>query len=578
MKNPKQKLKNILLLLTVFFAISCSKDVYEEEFNEEKIIKKRITFEEFSSNKKAIKEFTVAKNELQSKSFESKSFERAAYNQDLNIVIDTDNIQLIEIDDYKSYTIPFIAEGRENKVDNIVIVEKGNYIDVKFISYNLTKQQLSLMNFGTIENTILLRNKNAIETECNSIVDTAEIYINPATGQISGYVVTYANPCQGTAGNSYIIQYIDSEGSTGGDGSSSGDFSGGNNSGILNFWSNLFGNNYSNGGFGTGEIYTLGGGGLGGSNTSNLGGSIDDNWDSTDVVTNPVISEINSQNAALMLEVSAYLNHLKNQNTVINQFLTNNSNVYQFIINYVLQNGGLTQELKNTINFTLNNIGSVYTTLEQNSNNLTTDEVEVLKNKAFQFLILHGAWLAGQSATTQQSILQNLTSLEKIDNIDKLTDVAIATGTTFTIDPTVNATNGQVFNNANDLEDYLNAGNSSNSTTQVNNINGERISTAVFDLDILINLEIDIKQSTNPFSVSDVTSDLTGFTFTRSWHQTSYYKNQMLNNPSSYQVGVKGRLESSIFFNGIGTIYVKNKHFEVLFDKINGHIWGTIQH
>lgn len=242
---------------------------------------------------------------MQSASFESASFERAAYNQDLNIVIDTDNIQLIENDDYKSYTIPFIAEGRENKVDNIVIVEKGNYIDVKFISYNLTKQQLSLMNFGTIENTILLRNKNAIETECNSIVDTAEIYINPATGQISGYVVTYADPCPGTAGNSYIIQYIDSEGSTSGDGSSSGDFSGGNNSGILNFWSNLFGNNYSNGGFGTGEIYTLGGVGLGGSNTSNLGGSIDDNWDSTDVVTNPVISDINSQNAALMLDVSA---------------------------------------------------------------------------------------------------------------------------------------------------------------------------------------------------------------------------------------------------------------------------------
>ena len=117
MKNPKQKLKNILFLVTVLFAFSCSKDIYEEELLNEKITKKRITFKEFSTNKKAIKEFTAAKNELQSASFESSSYERTQYNQDLNIVIDTDNIQLIEIDDYKTYTIPFLAEGRENKVD-----------------------------------------------------------------------------------------------------------------------------------------------------------------------------------------------------------------------------------------------------------------------------------------------------------------------------------------------------------------------------------------------------------------------------------------------------------------------------
>jgi hypothetical protein len=389
MKNPKQKLKNILFLVTVLFAFSCSKDIYEEELLNEKITKKRITFKEFSTNKKAIKEFTAAKNELQSASFESSSYERTQYNQDLNIVIDTDNIQLIEIDDYKTYTIPFLAEGRENKVDNIVIVENGNYIDVMFISYNLTKQQLSQMNFGTIDNTILLRNNNAIETDCNTIRDKVEIWINPVTNQISGYLVTYANPCPGTVGNTYVIQHLDGGGSTGGDGSSSssvGNFSGINNFEILNFWNNLSGNSYINGGYGTGEIYTLGSGGLG-SNASNIGGDSNYNLDNTVILTNPVISSINMQNAAFMLEVSAYLNLLKNQNTVINQFLTNNSNYYQFIINYVLQNGGLTQELKNTINFTLNNIGSVYTTLEQNSNNLTTDELEVLKNNALMFLL-----------------------------------------------------------------------------------------------------------------------------------------------------------------------------------------------
>lgn len=392
------------ILATTIFVSSCSQELFEEQLLKEKITKKKITFEEFSSNKKAVKKFTIAKNELQ-----SASFERAQSNHDLNIVIDTDNIQLIENDDYKSYTIPFIAQGRENKVDNMVIIEKGNYIDVKFISYNLTKQQLSQMNFGTIDNTILLKNNNAIETECNTIVDTAEIYINPATGEISGYVVTYANPCPGTEGNSYVIQQIVSDGSPGGgDGGGSGDFAGGNISGILNFWSNLFGNNYSNGGYGTGEIYTLGGGGLGGSNTSNLGGNTDDNWDSTDVVTNPVITDINFQNAALMLEVSAYLNHIKNQNTVINQFLINNFNANQFIINYVLQNGALTQELKIAINFTLNNIGSIYTTLEQNSNNLTTNELEVLKNNAFNFLLTNANWLANQPSATQQSIYQYL--------------------------------------------------------------------------------------------------------------------------------------------------------------------------
>jgi hypothetical protein len=427
MKNPKQKLKNILFLVTVLFAFSCSKDVYEEELLNDKITKKKITFEEFSSNKKAIKEFTAAKNELQ-----STSFERAAYNQDLNIVIDTDNIQLIEIDDYRTYTIPFLAEGRENKVDNMVIVENGNYIDVKFISYNLTKQQLSQMNFGTIDNTILFRNNNAIETECNTIVDKAEIYINPATGQISGYIVTYANPCAGTEGNTYVIQQIDSDGSTGGDGNggdgSSGNFSSGNNSGILNFWSNLFGNNYSNGGPGSGEIYTLGNG-SNGSNASNIGG-VTDNWDNTTVLTNPVISTgINMQNATLMLELGAYLNQLKQANPQLNQLLLDNPNIYQYIFNHALQNVPFKQDVKNAIAFALNHIGPVYSTLNQNSNNLAPNEIDVLKDNALNFLLQmipsQQQWWGNQTTQTKDSVTNYLIANNYSDEGQEFIDEVI---------------------------------------------------------------------------------------------------------------------------------------------------------
>ncbi|WP_353078584.1 hypothetical protein [Flavobacterium sp.] len=315
--------------------------------------------------------------------------------------------------------------------------------------------------------------------------------------------------------------------------------------------------------------------GTGNNNNGNSGGGSDEY--SGIFIPNSYDGDVDLNNVDFIFagQVIAYTSSL----TDFRDVMSNNFWLFYDIKEFFKNNGGLTRANKGAVEYALSNIQAIFTTLSQNSNDLTTVQINQTKQSAFVFLLQHGAWLSGQSATTQQSILQNLTSLEKIEKIDKLTDVAEITGTTFTIDPTVNATNGQVFNNANDLEDYLNTGNSSNCTTQVNNINlGERISKAVFDLGIFINLELSVKQNTNPFSVTAVTSEITGMTLGKEWHQTNSTTNNTAGFPNSAEVDVYGNMVHFIFLEGIGTVFTASEHFQIKFLKNNGSIYATIHY
>lgn len=454
MKNPKQKLKNILLLLSVFFTFSCSKDAYEESSYEasKKYKVKSLQRSEIKNLEKKLKNF---------KAFTKFQYEnnRTEISSIYDFSIETNDVKFIEAGNIKSYTFKVNRTVDNGLFENLQIIKKadGNYV-AKLLQYNLTnEEQVLFLSSGyldvngklttiNIDDPSFINNINAkLRGDCYDMIITSQE--NPcASGEHSYGQIGCIMPPSLQAkpdSNVYTIVSVNCDTGSGGD--------------LEN---------------GVTTTPVSGGG----------GGSL---WNQDSFYNN------------ITLEQQTWLD---NQTSIVNES----------ILNYLI------------------------------TNNFNTAS----KNKIYQLI-----------------------------------DVAIATGTTFTIDPTVNATNGQVFNNANDLEDYLNTGNSSNCTTQVNNINlGERISKAVFDLGIFINLELSVKQNTNPFSVTAVTSEITGMTLGKEWHQTNSTTNNTAGFPNSAEVDVYGNMVHFIFLEGIGTVFTASEHFQIKFLKNNGSIYATIHY
>ena len=112
-------------------------------------------------------------------------------------------------------------------------------------------------------------------------------------------------------------------------------------------------------------------------------------------------ADLNNPDFLFAGQVVAYTSSLPSN---LRDVMSNNFWLFYDIKEFFKNNGGLTQTNKDAVVFTLSNIEAIFTTISQNSNDLTTVQINQTKQSAFQFLLQHGAWLAGQSATTQQSI------------------------------------------------------------------------------------------------------------------------------------------------------------------------------
>lgn len=496
MKNPKQKLKNILLLFTALLIVSCSKDNYEDLSLKENNFKiNHVKFKDLKTAEN--KDLAKSVNSLISYQKSSKT-NKLVYNETYDFYIDEENGIYVSIDGKESYTFPIYKSQSDGTVENLIFNEEENGgFSIILADYSLTKNQLDNLNHAPSEGEVQYYDMSRFDVTELMCIDR---YSYEDTGELVGadsqpfydWILTGSYCWWNQGGGGSLGDTDSSGGNTGGE---LGDGSGGS-----------------------------GGGGSGGS-----------------VVTSP--------NSGLTIAQYQFLSQL-NKLTAGETFYTFDENTYNSILNYVEAN---------------------------NSNTLLISSIAYFLNNT------NTLWISNQSTQTQQSIFNYLIadgfSTASKNKINQLINVAIATNTTFTIDPTVNATNGQVFNNANDLEDYLNTGNSSNCTTQVNNINlGERISKAVFDLGIFINLELSVKQNTNPFSVTAVTSEITGMTLGKEWHQTNSTTNNTAGFPNSAEVDVYGNMVHFIFLEGIGTVFTASEHFQIKFLKNNGSIYATIHY
>lgn len=371
MKNPKQKLKNILLLVTVLFAFSCSEELFENRVHHHDEDKNEISFKQFK-NETGINKFDYLK-----KAGISKSTDFQARTIESEFITDTIGI--------KKYVNP-----TNNKTTySFKIYPLSEDLNAKEY-YNLVYEKV-----GTEWNEIIFFNTEKANPTDARTLESSEMVYNRISGR-EGFseVITYSFHCTGCTGPcdmcnkcvsthvSYIYTGIQDSGS-------------------------------SNNGIPTGT---------GNNNNGNSGGGSDEY--SGIFIPNSYDGDVDLNNPDFIFagQVVAYTSSLPPN---LKDVMSNNFWLFYDIKEFFKNNGGLTRANKDAVVYALSNIQAIFTTLSQNSNDLTTVQINQTKQSAFVFLLQHGAWLSGQSATTQQSILQNLTSLEKIEKMDELADYII---------------------------------------------------------------------------------------------------------------------------------------------------------
>jgi hypothetical protein len=535
MKNPKQKLKNILLLVTALFTFSCSKDAYEENLNlnTRDFEFKKINFQELSNiNNQAFIESAKLKKVLapdKHNSIESIS----------DFDIDLQNIQYLKkANNQETFSFRVLHSATATFSQNIVIDCKPNQSPQTYlVTYYLNKQLGQISTSNAFENSITstsIAPLNSSSSNVTNSIGCVDVGYYDLVDYCEGNVDTrpHCFNSDGTRRQVLIFKIIASDCS---------DDDGGFNSGA-----NLWMNNPQNPSLG-------GGGGIGGSgqNSSNLDIFIPNFYNSYDLSVLPTNN---------MAQINQFINNLYSTDDDKKAVVESTEWLLPYTNFWIGVNGGLSTSNQNALTFAFNNMVSVFNQFPSTFNNQS--QSSSFKYKAFQFLLQNGAWLAGQSATTQQSILQNLTSIEKIDKIDKLLDVAVTTDTSFEIDSNVNASNSNIFSNHNDITNFIiNNNNSTTINSTITNINSiEKIlNFQVNRTGIMfsgIDIDLKIKKQNSLWLFDNVTSDeYIGLAISYAWEQKTYTQNPKNN---SLTVEVTGYETINVFYEGIGTIY-KNK-------------------
>jgi hypothetical protein len=140
MKNPKNKLKNILILFVSLILASCSEESHDHEESHEpsNIKREKVNFKEFSENENA---FAVYKN-LKSTSPKNQSNSKTVNLDSLDFEVNFNNGLHLSYANLESYTFPIRRTFNNGLLENLVINEHtdGKYY-AKLLKYNLTAQE-----------------------------------------------------------------------------------------------------------------------------------------------------------------------------------------------------------------------------------------------------------------------------------------------------------------------------------------------------------------------------------------------------------------------------------------------------
>lgn len=161
-----------------------------------------------------------------------------------------------------------------------------------------------------------------------------------------------------------------------------------------------------------------------------------------------------------------------------------------------------------------------------------------------------------------QYLIQNNWSNSIQNTINQLIALSNENNSTFTIDNTITAENGLVFNNTNELQDYINNFNNSVATNIETEDNGNNIKTSrfKFDLGMFAYLNVSVKQKLQAtgqaYSIENVSSSISGLTLAMEWEQNDDDDVNISGNIAT--VTFTGTLSLNCFVEGIGVFFSDN--------------------
>lgn len=152
----KNKFKFLIASVSIamLFLSSCEKEMYDDAIYKsqqpQNLSISKISFKELKSNKNAVEKI----KSVISKKLPSSIANRAVYNEDFGVLIDTTNIVQMTSATEQSITFNIVDYTDTTKKENLVLVSKndGNF-EAYIAEYNLTQQDLDILTSGgTLQN------------------------------------------------------------------------------------------------------------------------------------------------------------------------------------------------------------------------------------------------------------------------------------------------------------------------------------------------------------------------------------------------------------------------------------------
>lgn len=531
--------KNLRIIKSLFIVIfilffSCEKDLYEDTLQKEN--NKNIKYKtiKLSEIKKYSPKTARALIKIQNSSDNIKIDSRQIYGKEID---STNIIYLVNDNGFESFTFKVLQAEGLSHFENIIInnYPNGN-IDAFITKFNLNKPLELVKLDKNLGNSILnietskLNNTNSNFTNRDCLTVGYYDTVDACEGEL---VTPGENPeCFNSDGTRkqreiFIVLAEDCSNSSGG-----------------SFGGVVVGPPSGNGGSG-GEYSAI-------------------------FIPNPYEGEedLNNPSYVLANQITAFITTIKNNYSQLNNTsqlnnIFSNTNWFLYaLIDFGNDNDDFTDSDKDAIEFTLNNIVSVYDIINQNSSNLTDNEVQELKYKTLMFLL--------NNPNTNVNNFNELMEFIASNNIE--------------IDYIQNNNNSNLinFNSISELDIY----NQTMKTESQDNSNGSQgfdnqnrhYSTKTISISCCNNLAIEVV--TNPLPNFSIVQDqsttfLSNSVIGNTWVQTSMNITNINYSSTHAQVTLSGYINSGITWEGfeIGLKYRKKIVF--LINKNTGQIGSS---
>lgn len=539
-----KKLKFFYLFFALAVLINCqpSEDILDQEESNKNSLKiQTIPFSEIKFlNKNAFEELKKV-NSLMNTNLEK------GVNTNNNYQIESAKVKYISNNNgYTSFTIPVIQNDKK-LIQNLVFSQyKNGKSSITLNEYVLNKESYSvpenfIKNFIIETNVYEIINPNLIASKGGFSEWRVDIGYYETVDKCKGELVTPGErpDCfnsDGSRATKEVFVTIASDCTSGGGGSG-------------NFGGNNFNGPPNNGG--TGNNNSGSGSGGGGSDGNNF---IPNSDNFSGVISTPNQSITGFTDYELLaVKVNRYLTTLPIYNTL---FTNTNNHILQNIVfngatNFVYENGGLTQENKDKIEFAINNIGQI---LALNLNNLSNNEKLQFYNDVFNLILKNS---------------------ENLDRIIQMSNYANLNNLKFTFKNDLDNQNANIFSSINDLKDYLNSLNSNldTETTLVDDQGNTKTAKVKRNIGLFTYLNVNVNQTLNPYNVNGVYSSISGNTLCLSYNQIT---------PSDLvQTTTVGNITTLVFSStlnvnalndNIGTVWTFDLTIKIKINKLTGAI------